>query len=101
MTLDGGWGYILSTVLGVVLMWIGGLVSGHFRGIKRGSDDSHERIDQSNERVDQLEREFLKYQTHAADTFARISGVERMETNIFAVLARLEHKVDNVLKQGS
>jgi hypothetical protein len=101
MTLDGGWGLIIATVVGVMLVWIGNLISGHFSNAKEKGDGAHERVDALNQRVDEFERDYLRSQTKAAETFARISGVERMETNIFAVLARLEAKIDDMKPQGA
>lgn len=101
MTLDGGWGLIIATVVGVLLVWIGNLAAGHFSNTKEKGDGAHERIDSQSERLDMLERDFLKYQTVAANEFARLSGVERMETNIFAALNRLEAKVDKLQDRGT
>lgn len=101
MTLDGGWGLIIATVVGVLLVWIGNLIGGHFNNSKEKGDGAHERIDLLVERGEQLERDFLKYQTIAANEFARLSGVERMETNIFAALNRLEQKVDKLQGRGN
>lgn len=101
MTLDGGWGLIIATVVGVVLVWVGTLVSGHFSNAKEKGEGAHERVDALISRVDEFERDYLRSQTKVAETYARISGVERMETNIFAVLARLEAKIDDMKQQGA
>lgn len=101
MTLDGGWGLIIASVITVVLMWARDLVVGHFSNSKETGDDAHERIDALDKRVDEFEKDYLRSQTKIAETYARISGVERMETNIFAVLARLEQKIDDMKSAGA
>jgi hypothetical protein len=101
MTLDGGWGLIIATVVGVMLVWVGNLIAGHFNNSKEKGDGAHERIDGLNERIEVNEREFLRFQTHIAETYARVPGIERMENNIFAVLNRLEAKVDKLQERGA
>lgn len=100
MTLDGGWGLIIATVVGVVLVWIGNLIVGHFGNAAGNGDKAHDRIDALNRIVEENEKDYLRFQTKVAETYARITGVERMETNIFAVLARLEAKIDDMKDQG-
>lgn len=92
MSFDGGWGYILSTCIGVVLMWVGGLVSKHF-------DHSQDAADNAGEKVDLLEKEFLNYKAHVAEHYVKVPTMERMESNIFAVMSRIEAKVDEALKE--
>lgn len=101
MTLDGGWGLIIASVVTVVLMWIGNLVGGHFSNSKEKGEGAHDRIDGLESRVNEFEKDYLRSQTKVAETYARISGVERMETNIFAVLARLEAKIDDMKNAGA
>lgn len=101
MTLDGGWGLIIATIVGVLLVWVGNLVTGHFSNATSKGDDAHQRIDDVNERIDVNEKEFLRFQTHVAETYARVPGIERMENNIFAALNRLEAKVDKLQERGN
>jgi hypothetical protein len=94
MTFDGGWGYILSTCIGVALMWIGGLVTRHF-------DHSQDAADDAGKAVEELEKRFLEYKAHVAEHYVKVLTVERMETNIFAVMSRIEAKVDDLHKERS
>jgi hypothetical protein len=100
MTWDSGGAILLGSFGTVVLIWIGNLVVKHFTNNEDAAEKAHERINVLDRRVDDFERDYLRSQTKAAETYARISGVERMETNIFAVLARLEQKIDDMKSQG-
>lgn len=101
MTLDGGLGLLIATIVGVVLVWLGNMVAGLFNHSKEKGDGAHERIDDIAERIDVNEKEFLRFQTHVAETYARVPGIERMENNIFAALNRLEAKVDKLQERNS
>jgi hypothetical protein len=92
MTMDGGWGYILSTCIGIVLMWVGGLVTRHF-------DNSQEAADGADAKVEALEKKFLEYKAHVAEHYVKVPTMERMESNIFSVMSRIEAKVDELHSQ--
>lgn len=94
MTMDGGWGLIIATVVGVVLVWIGNLTVKHF-------DNSEDKADSAGDRVNALEKEFLKYQAHVAENYQKIETANRMEEKIFGVLARVEAKVDDLRNERS
>lgn len=96
MTLDGGWGLIIATIVGVVLVWVGNLASGHFGHATSKGDTAHARVDALAEQVDVNEKEFLRFQTHVAENYAKHAQMERLENNIFSALTRLEVKVDGV-----
>lgn len=100
MTWDSGGAILLGSFITVCLIWIGNLVVKHFTNNEDASAEAHTRINKLDDRVDSFEREFLRSQTENAKTYARISGVERMETSIFAVLTRLEEKIDNIRNTG-
>ena len=100
LTWDGGGSVLAGSFGAVFLLWIGNLVLKHFNNNEDASAAAHERISVLDRRVDDFERDYLKSQTKIAETYARISGVERMETNIFAVLARLEQKIDDMKNAG-
>lgn len=91
MTLDGGWALIISGVLVLFLSGVAVLVWRHV-------DNAQEDADKALEENTATKMEFLRFQTHVAETYARTSGVERMETNIFAVMARFETKLDTLLE---
>lgn len=96
MTMDGGWGLIIATVVGVVLVWIGNLAAGHFGHAAQRGSAAHDRIDGLAEQVEVNEKEFLRFQTHVAENYAKHAQMERLENNIFSALTRLEVKVDGV-----
>jgi chromosome segregation ATPase len=96
MTLDGGWGLIIATVIGVVMVWIGTLVQGHFGHASTKGESAHARVDDLEEQVTVNEKEFLRFQTHVAENYAKHAQMERLENNIFSALTRLEVKVDGV-----
>lgn len=101
MTWDSGGAILLGSFGTVVLIWLGNLVVKHFTNNEDSADDAHSRINKLSDRITDFEREFLRSQTEIAKTYARISGVERMETSIFAVLTRLEDKIDNIRGVGA
>lgn len=96
MTLDGGWGLIIATIVGVVLVWIGNMASGHFGNAAKRGETAHTRLDDLAEQVEVNEKEFLRFQTHVAENYAKHAQMERLENNIFSALTRLEVKVDGV-----
>ena len=93
MTWDSGGAIILSTVIGVVLVWIGGLVTKHF-------DNSHGVAASADERVDDLEKQFLKYQAYVAEHYVKTDSVDRIKRDIFSVIQRLEEKMDRLISSG-
>lgn len=101
MTWDSGGAIMLSSIITVILMWIGSLVSKHFGNTEQSSDKAHDRIAELAEVVEVHEREFLQYQKHVAETYARIASIERMESNIYASLLRLEAKMDKLQDRGA
>lgn len=100
MTFDGGWGYILSTVIGVVLVWIGQLAGKHFGKGEEVADDAHAKIEDLYKLVTILRTDFLSYQRHVAESYAKTTQLERMETGILTALQRLEEKLDRMQEQG-
>lgn len=91
MTLDGGWALIIS---GVLILFLSGVAVLVWRHVDNAQADA----DKALEETTATKMEFLRFQTHVAETYARLSGVERMETNIFAVMARFEAKLDTLLE---
>jgi hypothetical protein len=70
-------------------MWIGGLVTKHFNK----SEDS---ANEANIKVDALEKKFLEYKAHVAEYYPSRAAMERMESNIYVVMQRIESKVDEL-----
>jgi hypothetical protein len=94
MTLDGGWGLIIAGLLCAVVTAAGALI---WRHVDNAQKDAEKAIEETMA----LNVNFLQFQTHVAETYARILGVERMETNIFAVMSRFETKLDKLLENRS
>lgn len=95
MTLDGGWGYILSTVIGVVLAEL-------FNHWRRHSDHKHgvsteeakraqSAAEVANRRIDDLERDFLRYQRSVAEKYHEKGDQRDFEHAVFA-------KLDDIMK---
>lgn len=101
MSFDGGWGYILSTVIGVVLVWLGQMVGKHFGKGEEVADDAHIKIDDLYELVTNLRTDFLIYQRHVSETYAKTTQLERMETGILTAIQRLEEKIDRMQERGA
>jgi pyruvate-formate lyase-activating enzyme len=100
MTLDGGWGLIIATVIGVVLVWLRDIAVKHF---SNGEDDikaAHEKIKEQEVFLRDIALQFQRYQTHVAENYAKIPAVERMETNIYSVMRRIEEKIDRLQGGG-
>jgi N-acetylglucosamine kinase-like BadF-type ATPase len=86
MTFDGGWGYILSTVIGVVLVWIGNMVARHF---DHSMDDAEAASDVANaamERASENEKQLLRYQAYVAEHFCQKNDQRDFEKAVFKKL---------------
>ena len=100
MTLDGGWALIIAGVLVLIMGAAGTLIWRHVDNAQEAGDEAKEAAEKvaTALHLEQIER--LKFERHVAETYARTSGVERMETNIFAVMNRFESKLDKVLESS-
>lgn len=96
MTLDSGWALIISTLIGVVLVWVGNLVGKHFGNNEATADEAHQKIEDIYRLITNLRTDFLEYQRHIAENYAKTAQVERMETGILSALQRLEQKIDRI-----
>ena len=96
MTWDSGGAIILSSVLAVIMVWIGNLVSKHWGNTESDTSEAHEKIEEILKAIASLRSDFQTYQTHVAENYAKIPEIHRMETNIFAAIARIEHKIDKL-----
>lgn len=94
MTLDGGWALIISGILVLIMGGVGVLIWRHV-------DNAQADADEAISALHKLKEDHLRFETHVANTYARLSGVERMETNLFAVMARFETKLDSLLEYRS
>jgi len=98
MTLDGGWALIIAGLLVLVLGGVGALIWRHVDNAQAAANAAHTAIDELTKDMHRQKEESLRFETHVANTYARLLGVERMETNIFAVMARFETKLDTLLE---
>ncbi len=101
MTMDGGWALIISGVLVLILGGGGALIWRHVDNAQKKADAAHEALAELTKEMHRQKEESLRFETHVANTYARLLGVERMETNIFAVMARFETKLDTLLEYRS
>jgi len=88
MTLDGGWGLIIATVVGVVLVWIGNLIAKHFGNSEDSADEAHVRINTLTDKVAELAMDQLRHQRHVAENYVKQSVFERLEAKIDRLLER-------------
>jgi hypothetical protein len=101
MTLDGGWALIISGVLVLVMGGVGTLIWRHVDNARDSGDEAQKSAAKVLEDLNFHKMESLRFQTHVAETYARITGVERMENNINNILARMEVKLDTLKDQKS
>lgn len=84
MSFDGGWGYILSAIIGSAVMWI-------FNRWDRHSDRTSEDNEQAHAKVDALEKKFLEYRTYVAENYVRFVDHRDFEKAVF-------QKLDDIVK---
>ncbi len=101
MTLDGGWALIIAGVLVLIVGGASALIWRHVDNAQKTADAAHEALAGLTRDMHRQKEESLRFETHVANTYARLLGVERMETNIFAVMARFETKLDTLLEYRS
>lgn len=100
MTLDGGWALIISGVLVLIMGGVGVLIWRHVDNAQQAGDAAAEKVVKLLEELNAHKMEALRFEKHVAETYARITGVERMETNINNILARMEVKIDVLKDKG-
>lgn len=98
MTLDGGWGLIIATVVGVVLVWLGNMAGKHFGNTEDDFETAREHIEELFTLHRDLALQFQRYQTHVAENYVKIPAMERMETNLYNAMSRIEVKIDRLKK---
>lgn len=98
MSLDGGWALIISGILVLVMGGASALIWRHVDNAQDAADKARDEADKVNDELTAFKMESLRFQTHVAETYARLSGVERMETNIYATMVRFETKLDALLE---
>ena len=84
------WALAISGILVIVLGGVGTLIWRHV-------DNAQEVADEALEKAHDVETDFLRYRVHVAENYVPRPALERMETSIYEVIARLEHKLDRVI----
>ncbi len=88
MTLDGGWGLILSTVIGIVLVWIGNMAAKHFGNSEEAAEAAHDRIAALSEKIAEVAMDLLKHQRYVAETYVPKAAFERIEAKLDRLIER-------------
>jgi type VI protein secretion system component VasK len=99
MSWDSGGAIILSSVITVVLMWIGGLVTKHFGNNESNAASAHDRISEIakdmvtsdaalNAKIVEVALDLVKHQRYVAENYARIPALQRIEDKLDQLLAQ-------------
>jgi len=88
MTLDNGWALIISTLIGVLLVWIGNLVSKHFGNNEQTADQAHERIAALAEKISEVAMDLLKHQRYVAENYVPKQAFDRIEAKLDRLIER-------------
>lgn len=88
MSLDNGWALIIATVIGVVLVWIGQLVTKHWGNSEEETDAAHERIAGLAEKISEVAMDLLKHQRYVAETYVPKQAFDRIEAKLDRLIER-------------
>lgn len=88
MTLDGGWGLILATVIGVVLVWIGNMAAKHFGNSEKDTDDAHAKIASMAKDIATVAMDLLKHQRYVAENYVPKQAFDRIEAKLDRLIER-------------
>jgi hypothetical protein len=88
MSWDSGGAIILSTIIGVVLVWIGALVSKHFGNNEETADHAHARIATLAEKISEVAMDLLKHQRYVAENYVPKQAFERIESKLDRLIER-------------
>jgi hypothetical protein len=84
MNLDGGMGYIVSAIIGSIVMYM-------LDRLGRHSDHKKEDVDGAHEKADALEKQFLQYKVYVAENYHKKDEQRDFEKAVFA-------KLDDIMK---
>ena len=101
MTLDGGWGLIIAGLLCAVVAGAAALIWRHVDNAQATADEARKEVIALLKEMHKFKEEHLRFETYVANTYARLSGVERMEATISATMVRFETKLDTLLEHRS
>jgi hypothetical protein len=88
MTLDNGWSLIISTVIGVALVWIGQLVVKHWGNTEEDTSAAHERIAKLAEKISEVAMDLLKHQRYVAENYVPKQAFDRIEAKLDRLIER-------------
>jgi hypothetical protein len=88
MTLDNGWALIIATVVGVVLVWIGQLVTKHWGNTEGETSEAHERIATLAEKISEVAMDLLKHQRYVAENYVPKQAFDRIEAKLDRLIER-------------
>jgi hypothetical protein len=88
MTMDNGWALIIATVIGVVLVWIGQLVTKHWGNSERNTETAHDRIADLGEKIAEVAMDLLKHQRYVAENYVPKQAFERIEGKLDRLIER-------------
>jgi hypothetical protein len=88
MTWDSGGAIILSTLIGVMLVWMGNLVSKHFGNNEQTADHAHERIAALAEKISEVAMDLLKHQRYVAENYVPKQAFDRIEAKLDRLIER-------------
>ena len=88
MTLDGGWGLIIATVVGVVLVWIGNMAAKHWGNSESDTDEAHDRISKLAEKIAEVAMDLLKHQRYVAENYVPKQAFDRIEAKLDRLIER-------------
>lgn len=101
MTLDGGWALIIAGVLVALITGGGALIWRHVDNAQTTADEARKEVIDTLKEIHRFKEESLRFETYVEKTFARVSGVERMETILSATMVRFETKLDALIGHRS
>jgi len=94
MTLDNGWALIIATIIGVVLVWIGQLVTKHWGNTEDDTDQAHARIATLAEKISEVAMDLLKHQRYVAENYVPKQAFDRIEAKLDRLIERNGGKHD-------
>jgi len=97
MTLDGGWALIIAGILVLIVGGASALIWRHVDNAQNDANEARKEVIDLLKEMHRFKEESLRFETYVEKTFARVSGVERMETILSATMVRFETKLDSLI----
>jgi len=87
-TWDSGGAIILSSILAVVLVWVGNLVSKHFGNTESEASEAHGRISALSDKITEVAMNLLKHERHVAENYVPKQAFDRIESKLDRLIER-------------